>query len=106
MDCIKFHCLLQCRIQISTRLHFIVCVANNRFYPVTYLDGITEIMSIAGAIIFAITFILMIFGKVNYNSRGEQKHIESIILQMLLYDRMLLRNFILQQGPVKLSKKI
>jgi len=84
MDCIKFHCLLQCRIQISTRLHFIVCVANNRFDPVTYLDGITEIMSIAGAIIFAITFILMIFGKVNYNSRGEQKHIESIILQMLI----------------------
>ena len=84
MACIKFHCLLQCRIQISTRFHFIVCVANNRFYPVTYLDDITEIMSIAGAIIFAITFILMIFGKVNYNSRGEQKHIESIILQMLI----------------------
>jgi hypothetical protein len=26
----------------------------------------------------------MIFGNVNYNSRGEQKHIESIILQMLI----------------------
>ena len=84
MACIKFHCLLQCRIQISTKLDFIVCVANNRFYPVTYLDGITEIMSIADAIIFAITFILMIFSKVNYSSRGEQKHIESLILQMLI----------------------
>jgi hypothetical protein len=69
MACIKFHCLLQYRIQISTKLDFIVCVANNRFYPITYLDGITEIMSIAGAIIFAITFILMIFCKVNYSSR-------------------------------------
>ena len=84
MACIKFHCLLQCRIQISTKLDFIVCVANNRFYPVTYLDGITEIIAIAGAIIFAITFILMIFGKVNYSSRLEQKHIESLILQTLI----------------------
>ena len=41
-------------------------------------------MSIAGAIIFAITFILMIFGKVSYSSRWEQKHIESLILQMLI----------------------
>jgi len=84
MACIKFHCLLQCRIQISTKLDFIICVANNRFYPVTYLDGITEIMPIAGEIIFGITFILMIFGKVNYSSRGEQKHIESLMLQMLI----------------------
>jgi len=54
-------------------------------------------MSIAGPIIFGITFILIIFGKVNYSSRGEQKHIESLMLQMLIIWWMLLRNFILQQ---------
>ena len=43
-----------------------------------------QIMSTAGPIIFGITFILIIFGKVNYSSRVEQKHIESLMLQMLI----------------------
>jgi len=41
-------------------------------------------MSIAGAIIFAIIFILLIFGKVNYNSKREQKNIEILILHILI----------------------
>src|SRR5215208_1480003 len=53
---------------IDKGIDFLIDIANNRWEPGTYLEGVTGFLAIIGAIIFAIILILMFKGKINDNS--------------------------------------
>jgi len=49
---------------IDKGIDFLIDVANNRWEPGTYLEGVTGLLAIIGATIFAIILILMFKGKI------------------------------------------
>ena len=50
---------------IDKGIGFLIEVANNRWEPGTYLEGVTGILALIGSIIFGIILILMFKGSVN-----------------------------------------
>ena len=50
---------------IDKCIGFLIDVANNRWEPGTYLEGVTGLLAISGATIFTIILILMHTGKIN-----------------------------------------
>jgi hypothetical protein len=50
---------------IDKAIGFLIDLANNRWEPGTYLEGVTGLLAIIGATIFAIILILMHTGKIN-----------------------------------------
>ena len=49
---------------IDKGIDFLIDVANNRWEPGTYLEGITSLLALIGATIFSIILILMFKGKI------------------------------------------
>ena len=50
---------------IDKCIGFLIDVANNRWEPGTYFEGVTGLLAIIGATIFTIILILMHTGKIN-----------------------------------------
>ena len=73
---------------ISTRfidkcIGFLINVANNRWEPRTYLEGVTGLLAIIGATIFTIILILMHTGKINEDQPKDKEKIDNDIIEVI-----------------------
>ena len=71
-------------VSIATRFidkgfGFLIDVANNRWEPGTYLEGVTGILALIVATIFGIILILMFKGKINDQPKNKEKINNEII---------------------------
>ena len=58
---------------IDKGIGFLINVANNRWEPGTYFEGVTGLLAIIGATIFAIILILMHTGKIKEDQQKIKK---------------------------------
>jgi hypothetical protein len=61
---------------IDKFIEFLIDVANNRWEPGTIVEGVTGLLAIIGAIIFAIILILMHTGKINDGQPKDKEKID------------------------------
>src|SRR5688572_30131048 len=61
---------------IDNCIGFLINLANNRWEPGTYFEGITGLLAIIGATIFAIILILMHTGKINDGQPKDKEKID------------------------------
>lgn len=61
---------------IDKGIGFLIDVANNRWEPGTYLEGVTGLLAIIGAAIFAIILILMFKGKIKEDQPKDKEKID------------------------------
>lgn len=65
---------------IDKGIRFLIDLANNRWEPGTYLEGVTGILALIGATIFGIILILMFKGKIKeYQPKDKEKINDEII---------------------------
>jgi peptidoglycan biosynthesis protein MviN/MurJ (putative lipid II flippase) len=69
---------------IDKGIDFLVDIANNRWEPGTYLEGVTGLLAIIGATIFGIILILMFKGKINDGQpKDKEKNNDYYIIEVL-----------------------
>ena len=64
---------------IDKAIAFLIDVSNNRWEPGTYLEGVTGLLAIIGATIFAIILILMHTGKIKEDQSKEKVDDDDVI---------------------------
>ena len=62
---------------------FLIDLANNRWEPGTYLEGVTGLLAIIGATIFAIILILMHTGKIKDGQPKDKEKIDDDIIEVI-----------------------
>jgi len=68
---------------IDKGIDFLIDIANNRWEPGTYLEGVTGFLAIIGAIIFAIILILMFKGKINDGQPKDKEKIDDNSIEVI-----------------------
>ena len=68
---------------IDKCIGFLIDVANNRWEPGTYLEGVTGLLAIIGATIFAIILILMHTGKIKEGQPKDKEKIDDDIIEVI-----------------------
>src|SRR5215213_8095753 len=68
---------------IDKGIDFLVDIANNRWEPGTYLEGVTGLLAIIGATIFGIILILMFKGKINDGQPKDKEQIDDDIIDVI-----------------------
>ena len=68
---------------IDKCIGFLIDVANNRWEPGTYLEGVTGLLAIIGATIFGIILILMHTGKINDGQPKDKEKIDDNIIEVI-----------------------
>jgi hypothetical protein len=68
---------------IDKGIGFLFDVANNRWQPGTYLEGVTGILALIGATIFAIILILMFKGKIKDGQPKDKEKIDDEIIEVI-----------------------
>ena len=68
---------------IDKCIGFLIAVANNCWEPGTYFEGITGLLAIIGATIFAIILILMQTGKIKENQPKDKEKIDDDIIEVI-----------------------
>ena len=68
---------------IDKGIDFLIDVANNRWEPGTYLEGVTGILALIGATIFGIILILMFKGKINDGQPKDKEKIDDNIIEVI-----------------------
>ena len=68
---------------IDKGIDFLIDVANNRWEPGTYLEGVTGLLAIIGATIFGIILILMFKGKINDGQPKDKEKIDDDIIEVI-----------------------
>ena len=68
---------------IDNCIGFLINLANNRWEPGTYFEGITGLLAIIGATIFAIILILMHTGKINDGQPKDKEKIDDDIIEVI-----------------------
>lgn len=69
---------------IDKAIGFLIAVANNRWEPGTYLEGITGLLAIIGATIFAIILILIHTGKIKDDQpKDKEKNDDDEIIKVI-----------------------
>ena len=68
---------------IDKGIDFLIDIANNRWEPGTYLEGVTGILAIIGATIFGIILILMFKGKINDGQPKDKEKIDDDIIEVI-----------------------
>jgi hypothetical protein len=61
----------------------LINVANNRWEPGTYFEGVTGLLAIIGATIFTIILILMHTGKINEDQPKDKEKIDNDIIEVI-----------------------
>ena len=68
---------------IDKGIDFLIDIANNRWEPGTYLEGVTGLLAIIGATIFGILLILMFKGKINDGQPKDKEKIDDDIIEVI-----------------------
>ena len=68
---------------IDKGIGFLINVANNRWEPGTYFEGVTGLLAIIGATIFTIILILMHTGKINEDQPKDKEKIDNDIIEVI-----------------------
>ena len=68
---------------IDKGIDLLIDVANNRWEPGTYLEGITSLLAIIGATIFSIILILMFKGKIKADQPKDKEKIDDEIIEVI-----------------------
>ena len=68
---------------IDKSIGFLIDVANNRWEPGTYLEGVTGLLAIIGATIFAIILILMNTGKIKEDQPKNKEKTDDDIIEVI-----------------------
>ena len=68
---------------IDKCIGFLINVANNRWEPGTYFEGVTGLLAIIGATIFTIILILMHTGKINEDQPKDKEKIDNDIIEVI-----------------------
>ena len=68
---------------IDKGIDFLIDVANNRWEPGTYLEGVTGILALIGATIFSIILILMFKGNINANQTKDKEKIDDDNIEVI-----------------------
>ena len=68
---------------IDKCIGFLIDVTNNRWEPGTYLEGVTGLLAIIGATIFAIILILMHTGKIKDGQPKDKEKIDDEIIEVI-----------------------
>jgi hypothetical protein len=68
---------------IDKGIDFLIDIANNRWEPGTYLEGVTGLLAIIGATIFGIILILMFKGKINDGQPKDKEKIDDDIIEVI-----------------------
>ena len=68
---------------IDKGIDFLIDVANNRWEPGTYLEGVTGLLAIIGATIFAIILILMFTGKIKTDQSKDKEKIDDDVIEVI-----------------------
>lgn len=68
---------------IDKGIDFLIDVANNHWEPGTYLEGVTGILALIGATIFAIILILMFKGKIKEGQPKDKEKIDDEIIEII-----------------------
>ena len=68
---------------IDKCIGFLIDVTNNRWEPGTYLEGVTGLLAIIGATIFAIILILMHTGKIKEDQPKDKEKIDNDIIEVI-----------------------
>ena len=68
---------------IDKGIGFLIDVANNRWEPGTYLEGVTGLLAIIGATIFGIILILMFKGKINDGQPKDKEKIDDDNIEVI-----------------------
>ena len=68
---------------IDKGIDFLIDVANNRWEPGTYLEGVTGLLAIIGATIFAIILILMFKGKIKTDQPKDKEKIDDDVIEVI-----------------------
>lgn len=68
---------------IDNCIGFLINLANNRWEPGTYFEGITGLFAIIGATIFAIILILMHTGKIKEGQPKDKEKIDDDIIEVI-----------------------
>jgi hypothetical protein len=68
---------------IDNCIGFLINLANNRWEPGTYFEGITGLLAIIGATIFAIILILMHTGKIKEGQPKDKEKIDDDIIEVI-----------------------
>jgi hypothetical protein len=68
---------------IDKGIDFLIDIANNRWEPGTYLEGVTGLLAIIGATIFGIILILMFKGKISDGQPKDKEKIDDDIIEVI-----------------------
>ena len=68
---------------IDKGIDFLIDIGNNRWEPGTYLEGVTGILALIGATIFAIILILMFKGKIKADQTKDKEKIDDEIIEVI-----------------------
>ena len=68
---------------IDKGIDFLIDIANNRWEPGTYLEGVTGLLAIIGATIFGIILILMFKGKIKTDQPKDKEKIDDDVLEVI-----------------------
>ena len=68
---------------IDKGIDFLIDVANNRWEPGTYLEGVTGILALIGATIFNIILILMFKGNIKADQIKDKEKIDNDIIEVI-----------------------
>jgi hypothetical protein len=68
---------------IDKGIDFLIDVANNRWEPGTYLEGVTGILALIGATIFGIILILMFKGKIKADQTKDKEKIDDDNIEVI-----------------------
>ena len=68
---------------IDKGIDFLIDVANNRWEPGTYLEGVTGLLAIIGATIFGIILILMFKGKIKADQPKDKEKIDDDVIEVI-----------------------
>jgi len=68
---------------IDKGIDFLIDVANNRWEPGTYLEGVTGLLAIIGATIFGIILILMFKGKIKTDQPKDKEKIDDDVIEVI-----------------------
>jgi hypothetical protein len=68
---------------IDKGIDFLIDIANNRWEPGTYLEGVTGILALIGATIFGIILILMFKGKIKADQTKDKEKIDDDNIEVI-----------------------
>jgi len=68
---------------IDKGIDFLIDVTNNRWEPGKYLEGVTGLLAIIGATIFAIILILMFKGKIKTDQPKDKEKIDDDVIEVI-----------------------